>query len=517
MILGGLGFAPAGLHRPLGEFSGGWRMRAALARLLLLRPDLLLLDEPTNHLDLESLGWLENFLASYDGTVVIVSHDRYFLNRMVTSIADLAGGTVDLYPGRLRPLPRGARGAAGADRGAGPQPGQAHRGDRALHRALPLQGDQGAAGAEPDQDAGEGGADRGGRRRAAHPLQVPAAAADRPGRPAPRRACARPTATTWSTRAWTSPRSGRERIALVGVNGAGKSTLLKMLAGVLPFDAGERALGAHVEVHYYAQHQLDALDPARTVLEEIEGGRARGHPHPPPHHPRLLPLQRGRGGQARGGPVGRREGAARAGQDAGAAGRAPVHGRADQPPRPRLQGGAGGGAGRLHRHHRLHLPRPVLHQPHRHARGRGGPRPARPTISGTTTTISPQAKDAAGRPRRRRAAPRTPARGSGGRRSRPAAASHARARPAPARARPPRAVAGAPGRVAEKPGRRARARGEGDPRPARSRREADRRDGDAAGRHRAGPRRPRPLPRRRRAPARSPSRAGRPRSRSPGS
>ena len=269
MILGGLGFAPTGLHRPLGEFSGGWRMRAALARLLLLRPDLLLLDEPTNHLDLESLGWLENFLASYDGTVVIVSHDRYFLNRMVTSIADLVGGTVELYPGDYDHylVEREARRALTEAR-ARNQAKRIEEIERFIER---FRYKSSKARQVQSRIKMLEKVERIEVESAARHIHFKFPQPPRTGRVVQRLVGVHKAYgdnVVYAGVDFTAERG--ERIALVGINGAGKSTLLKMLAGVLPFEAGERALGAHVEVHYYAQHQLDALDAAHTVLEEIE-------------------------------------------------------------------------------------------------------------------------------------------------------------------------------------------------------------------------------------------------------
>src|SRR6059036_2908040 len=267
-ILGGLGFRDADFGRPLAEFSGGWRMRAALARLLLLRPALLLLDEPTNHLDIESLEWLEGFLVDYDGTVVLVSHDRYFLNRMVTSIAELGPSGITVYPGdyddylveraaRRELLEAQARNQAKRiaeiERFIERFRYQATKARQVQSRIKMLERVErievpGAARrihfkfSEPPRTG----------RRVATLVGVHKAFGDN---------------VVYAGVDVAVERG--QRVALVGDNGAGKSTLLKILAGVLPFERGERTLGAHVAVHYYAQHQLDALAPSNTVLDEL--------------------------------------------------------------------------------------------------------------------------------------------------------------------------------------------------------------------------------------------------------
>ena len=268
-ILGGLGFRPDELARSLVEFSGGWRMRAALARLLLLRPSLLLLDEPTNHLDLESLGWLESFLADYDGTVVVVSHDRYFLNRMVTSIADLGAGGLTVYPGDYDDflVERDARRELleAQARNQAKRIAEIERFiERFRYKATKARQVQSrvkmlARIERIDLD------------REARHIRLAFSHPPRTGRRvASLRGVAKAYGDVVVYRGVDFEVERGEKVALVGVNGAGKSTLLKLLAGTLAFDAGERTLGTHVAVHYYAQHQLDALDPARTALEELE-------------------------------------------------------------------------------------------------------------------------------------------------------------------------------------------------------------------------------------------------------
>jgi len=268
-ILSGLGFRPPEFSRPLSEFSGGWRMRAMLARLLLQRPSLLLLDEPTNHLDIESLEWLESFLADYEGTVVIVSHDRYFLNRMVTSIAELAPSGLTVYPGdydeylvqrqaRRELLEAQARNQAKRiaeiERFIERFRYQASKARQVQSRVKML--------------------DRIDRMVVEDEARVIRFSFPQPPRTGRRVATLKAIHKAYGDNVvYAGVDFEVERgakIALVGPNGAGKSTLLRMLAGALAFDRGERTLGAHVAVHYYAQHQLEALTPTLTVFEELE-------------------------------------------------------------------------------------------------------------------------------------------------------------------------------------------------------------------------------------------------------
>jgi ATP-binding cassette subfamily F protein 3 len=276
-VLTGLGFAPADVGRPLTEFSGGWRMRAALARLLLLRPGLLLLDEPTNHLDMESLAWLEDFLGAYDGTVVVVSHDRYFLNRMVSAVAELGPQGLASYQGNyedylverqarrellLAQARNQARRVAEIERFIERFRYQATKARQVQSRVKML-----------------GRMERVAVDATTRSIRFEFPEPPRTGR---RVASLRGVHKAYGDHvvyAGVDLEIERgDRIALVGVNGAGKSTLLRIVAGVLDPDRGERALGAGVTTHYYAQHQLDALDPARTALEELEAAApAAGH------------------------------------------------------------------------------------------------------------------------------------------------------------------------------------------------------------------------------------------------
>jgi ATP-binding cassette subfamily F protein 3 len=274
-ILGGLGFADADAERDIGEFSGGWMMRVALARLLLANPDLLLLDEPSNHLDLASVEWLQGFLAEYAGAVILVSHDRDFINVVANRVAELARGSLTEYVGDYADFvdQRDTR-LAELERQARVQGREVARIERFIERFRY-------------------------KKTKAKQAQAKIKYLERMDR------VVVPETRTKSIRfRFPQPvRSGRtvitldrvvkrygehtvydgldlqlergQKVALIGPNGAGKSTLLKILAGVLEFQAGERTLGHNVEVAYFAQHQIEALNPRHTVLEELEEAAPR--------------------------------------------------------------------------------------------------------------------------------------------------------------------------------------------------------------------------------------------------
>ncbi|CAN5771710.1 ABC-F family ATP-binding cassette domain-containing protein [soil metagenome] len=268
-VLGGLGFDDARIDRDVGELSGGWMMRVALARLLLAGPDVLLLDEPTNHLDLASVEWLQTFLCAYGGALVLVSHDRDFINTIATKVVELAGGKAVEYVGdyeafvaqRELRLSQQVSAARNQQR----KIAQTERFiERFRYKASKARQVQSRVKALDKLDRVEVDEDRQRALRFRFP-QPPRSgrdviALDRVVKGYGRHIVYDGLDLTLE-RGW--------KVALVGPNGAGKSTLLKLLAGALAPDAGERRLGHNTSVAYFAQHQVDALDLGKTVLGEL--------------------------------------------------------------------------------------------------------------------------------------------------------------------------------------------------------------------------------------------------------
>jgi len=274
-ILAGLGFSEVEQQRPCAEFSGGWRMRVALAALLFAAPDLLLLDEPTNYLDLEGALWLEDYLKRYRGTIVLVSHDRDLLNRAVDSILHLEHGKLSLYSGgydafveereQKQALDAALRAQQEAERKRiqafvdrfrykASKARQAQSRIKWLEKMKPI---------APVMDERLAPI----RLPQPEPAQPPLIALDRvsvgyePGRP---------------VLSYLSLRiDSDDRIALLGANGNGKSTLAKVLSGRLAPMSGELTRARKVIVGYFAQHQLDELDANRTALQTLWAHRPK--------------------------------------------------------------------------------------------------------------------------------------------------------------------------------------------------------------------------------------------------
>ncbi|MCW2285567.1 ATPase subunit of ABC transporter with duplicated ATPase domains [Rhodoblastus acidophilus] len=268
-VLAGLNFSDEMMDGDVGKLSGGWKMRVALARILLMRPDAMLLDEPSNHLDLESLIWLEDFLKGYDGALLMTSHDRAFMNRIVGKIIEIDGGSLNSYSGDYEFYEQ--------------------------QRALNEKQQQAQFERQQAMLAKEIKFIERFKARASHASQVQSRVkkldkiekVEPPRRrqtvmfdfpPAPR--SGEDVATLKGVKkAYGSKRiydgldfqvRRKERWAVMGVNGAGKSTLLKLVAGTAEPDAGAVTIGSATKMGYFAQHAMELLDGEATIFEDLE-------------------------------------------------------------------------------------------------------------------------------------------------------------------------------------------------------------------------------------------------------
>jgi len=267
--LSGLGFSQEMMEGDVGALSGGWKMRVALARILLMRPDVMLLDEPSNHLDLESLIWLEQFLKGYEGALLMTSHDREFINRIINKVVEIDGGMLSTYSGNYEFYEQ--------------------------QRALNEKQQQAQFERQQAMLAKEIKFIERFKARASHAAQVQSRVKklDKIERVEPPK-----RRQTVAFEFLPAPRSGedvvslknvhkgygsrtiyqgldfmirrKERWCVMGVNGAGKSTLLKLVAGSTAPDDGTVAVGGSVKMGYFAQHAMDLLDGERTVFQSLE-------------------------------------------------------------------------------------------------------------------------------------------------------------------------------------------------------------------------------------------------------